>query len=1235
MAEKRRSATSSPMKSGTSIKSEDSQTYDLLQHVFSEMTLSEEASAKPRQSLELENLQSNMDEMITEVVEKSSSTSKKKNILAPLDGRIGPLEVVFDQKSIVGTMGLRLESDQLAVTSHSNFSTVRANCCVYRGKWMYEVMLWSKGVMQLGWCTIKCKFSFEEGVGDTQDSYSYDGSRLRKWNIRTQKYGEAWLAGDVITCALDCDNKTMTFYRNGKSMGEAFTNVKTGSGYAYFPAVSLSRNEHLRANFGATPLRYPIEGYAPLQAVPQEDVFKGQLLIGWQEKLVNTLVQEDKHLMDVCGIVQDGSNIPPLPLGENRSKKSTAILISAHIFDKLAPLLGPYVVECCLLPLMLKFCAMTSDTSRNNPQIIKLLDLMWSLMQDHEIKPCIDNMMTSLLYNFYKTSPCTSDFSSQKTYLDLTLRVLQHAQTRRYLLFNVLFDKIKFPVFMHVKPPDDAGLEDLVPTVWWATLENDEENPLPPSTDSERDLQRRYKSYCQDLRVKVEELEDVQIEILKVLLTHSDPVEKKTSRMIFIEKLRAYLKSNNRLGKLQQVTTCPLSFFHRLVQALRFYWDDFQREDPSRFVTSQESFMPIHEFWMDSRELIDFQRCGGLVSHLNRVLGGEVNKCQGLQIDKDGKPVRNPDSSTDYPPLEMPSGNSLMDLLDVIVLLYRLSSHAQISKMCSLRDNLKEFVTSLRDTEMKLDLCPEDRTDMKLELERALKVFQEKYEELARQMAWLISVVYSPRKQEDVGWLLGVALRTVEKASSYGQLFQYTPEFYVESVIRATYALHRYFHPIVNIEELKGYDEMRKKFALFLVRHFADARIVNTDLRDNIVQALACFICYPKSLKALEGLPQQIKESMMKSLIAPYESRSWAQTNWILVRIWKGCGFGFRYTHLSHLVPSKVQPTEFGSASLQEPCPSIVLQNIFRKMLLTEQEASTRFLDTLINQLNWSFSEFIGLMQEIQQQVSRTELRILEARTLKICATCFEIAVCLMRVLEMIVCVAPETVLDFSRQSSELLLGRLMQLLCHVLNRVTSRSGVFSTVISHSIQGLEGVSYYPILAVTIGVLHQLVMKSTEKSQKKVLSCLLSDPAFQIPTLEFTLGVPLPQTSASSTPKGKKGKEKIFNFETCEEMNESETQAVRDLISFIKEKQENFQEVHENIKEEDLCTICYANSISAVFKPCGHQSCRTCISHQMMGKKECFFCKVIITAVDDLQGQQILTNSTPGSQSNQI
>ena len=36
--------------------------------------------------------------------------------LPPLDGRIGPQEVVFDQRSMVTTMGLRLESDHLAVS---------------------------------------------------------------------------------------------------------------------------------------------------------------------------------------------------------------------------------------------------------------------------------------------------------------------------------------------------------------------------------------------------------------------------------------------------------------------------------------------------------------------------------------------------------------------------------------------------------------------------------------------------------------------------------------------------------------------------------------------------------------------------------------------------------------------------------------------------------------------------------------------------------------------------------------------------------------------------------------------------------------------------------------------------------------------------------------------------------------------------------------------------------------
>ena len=41
---------------------------------------------------------------------------------------------------------------------------------------------------------------------------------------------------------------------------------------------------------------------------------------------------------------------------------------------------------------------------------------------------------------------------------------------------------------------------------------------------------------------------------------------------------------------------------------------------------------------------------------------------------------------------------------------------------------------------------------------------------------------------------------------------------------------------------------------------------------------------------------------LIRALLTPYSNRPWAMTNLILVRFWKGCGFGFRY---SQVYPSK------------------------------------------------------------------------------------------------------------------------------------------------------------------------------------------------------------------------------------------------------------------------------------------------------------------------------------------
>ena len=43
-------------------------------------------------------------------------------------------------------------------------------------------------------------FCIQEGVGDTNDSFAYDGHRVRKWNVSTAKYGEVKFA--YFTCLL-------------------------------------------------------------------------------------------------------------------------------------------------------------------------------------------------------------------------------------------------------------------------------------------------------------------------------------------------------------------------------------------------------------------------------------------------------------------------------------------------------------------------------------------------------------------------------------------------------------------------------------------------------------------------------------------------------------------------------------------------------------------------------------------------------------------------------------------------------------------------------------------------------------------------------------------------------------------------------------------------------------------------------------------------------------------------
>lgn len=163
---------------------------------------------------------------------------------------------------------------------------------------MYEIILMTGGIQQLGWCTIDCKFTAEEGVGDSVDSYAYDGKRMKRWSHAPHAYGQSWTPGDVIGACLDADKGEIIFFRNGVSLGVAYNTVRVNTiGMAYFPGFSLSFGERSRINFGSQPFLYPVPDFKPIQqSPPPSQLAQARYLLECLGKIVSYYVG-DSHVI--------------------------------------------------------------------------------------------------------------------------------------------------------------------------------------------------------------------------------------------------------------------------------------------------------------------------------------------------------------------------------------------------------------------------------------------------------------------------------------------------------------------------------------------------------------------------------------------------------------------------------------------------------------------------------------------------------------------------------------------------------------------------------------------------------------------------------------------------------------------------------------------------------------------------------------------------------------------------
>ncbi|KHJ91699.1 SPRY domain protein, partial [Oesophagostomum dentatum] len=89
-------------------------------------------------------------------------------------------------------------------------------------------------------------------LGEYPGSYCFTSLGKRANNNIFTDYGDPFTVGDVITAQMDFEKRSISFWKNDESLGEAFTNIVIPEGEAIYPHICV-KNCRVSVNFGTFP----------------------------------------------------------------------------------------------------------------------------------------------------------------------------------------------------------------------------------------------------------------------------------------------------------------------------------------------------------------------------------------------------------------------------------------------------------------------------------------------------------------------------------------------------------------------------------------------------------------------------------------------------------------------------------------------------------------------------------------------------------------------------------------------------------------------------------------------------------------------------------------------------------------------------------------------------------------------------------------------------------------------
>ncbi|KAL7104483.1 hypothetical protein ACP275_08G247800 [Erythranthe tilingii] len=1168
------------------------------------------------------------------------------------DGVVG-----LEESSISGD--IRIVKQPLLVESHALFSSARANSCVWKGKWMYEVTLETCGIQQLGWATLFCPFTDHKGVGDADDSYAYDGKRVSKWNKEPEPYGQSWVVGDVIGCCIDLDYDEILFYRNGVSLGVAFGGIrKMVPGLGYYPAISLSQGERCELNFGGLPFKYPIKGFLPIQASPSSkpiatnlfDCFLRLLQMQRLERAETDTVEKLSRLKRFASFEELSQPVPQVICEELFSALNAEIGSAEYIAH------GP-------------FLSFMMEVFRIHPphDYLNLDRVLDSLLQFEESKLLLKHVFEALSSGCKTGLLVLTDcpYSGSYSHLALACHILRREELMTLWWKSSDFEFL-FEGLLSRKSQNKQDLQCLIPSVWWPGSCEDisNENSMVMTTTA--------------LSEAVNKIEEKQRDLCRLVMQFIPPVEPpQLPGSVFRTFLQNTLLKNRGADRnmpppgvsnnsvLVSLFTVILHFLSEGFAAGDIYgWIKGSGTDSGAHVGflhrgGQQSF-PAGLFLKNDPHRIDISRLGGSYSHLskfNPVINSEkeeeiIRWEEGCMDDEESRVTHfsrmkpcccssydaDLSSSSKYPVRRLGKGShgSCSSISDR-------SSH--VTAECStgnLNDEIADKPSTSDHSDSEFAFRPRQHLRI-LQRENTLSSATLKEEELLDAMLLLYHLGLAPnfkqassfmsRQSQSISFLeetdrqfresiYGDQVKRLKEARSVYReeamdcvrhTAWYRLSLFSRWKQRGIYAACMWIVQLLLV--LSKEDSIFSYIPEYYLETVVDCFHV---LRKSdppfvpatkfIKQGLTSFVTFvvthfndPRisSAELRDLLLQSISVLVQdKEFLSAFECNEAAKQK--MPRALLSTFDNRSWIPVTNILLRLCKGSGFGFSRRGESSSSSVLfQKLLREACISDDELFSAFLNRLFNTLSWAMTEFSVSIREMQETYKPMDFQQRK------CNVIFDLSCNLARVLEFCTREIPRAFVSGMDTNLRRLAELIVFILTHLIGSIDPE--LLDLSLRRPGQSSEKVNSGMLLAPLAGIIMNLLDGSRETvegdNHNDIVTIFASMDCAD--TILFGFQYLLEYNWVGST----KGDDYFINQLT--KLEEFSSLLIhRTELHAIEKRMRGA----ESESEDGVCCICYANRVDARFTPCSHVSCYSCISRHLLNCQRCFFCNTTVVEV---------------------